>query len=228
MPDLATDDRLGFVLAAGGSAQRFGGPVPKTLVDLAGRPVWTHSRETIRATFPDAVIVAVVPEDNRERFDDVDAVVTGGTTRADSVDRGLKELRRFGVVWAGVHDAARPLVTAGDLIAVVAAAKRFGAAILTTPVVATVKRTDGDRVTETIDRATLRLALTPQVARLDWLLQPLSDSDRPPTDESQRLERAGRIVHTVDGDPENLKITTASDLIVAEAILAARSQSGEP
>lgn len=228
MPDLATDDRLGFVLAAGGSGQRFGGPVPKTLVDLAGRPVWTHSRETIRATFPDAVIVAVVPEDNRERFDDVDAVVTGGSTRADSVDRGLKELRRFGVVWAGVHDAARPLVTAGDLIAVVAAAKRFGAAILTTPVVATVKRTDGDRVTETIDRATLRLALTPQVARLDWLLQPLSDSDRPPTDESQRLERAGRIVHTVDGDPENLKITTASDLIVAEAILAARSQSGEP
>ena len=107
----------------------------------------------------------------------------------------------------------------------VAAALKSGAAILTAPVIATVKQVTDGEVTGTIDRDLLRMALTPQVARLDWLLSASTQSSVSATDESQGLERAGRPVTAVAGDATNVKITTTSDLIVAEALLAARHRA---
>src|SRR6185369_2894557 len=89
-------------------------------------------------------------------------VVPGGATRADSVRRGLLAIRSATAEIVAVHDGVRPFVTAEEIERVVSAARESGAAILTAPVVDTIKEVDGDCVVRTIDRKKLRHALTPQ------------------------------------------------------------------
>jgi 2-C-methyl-D-erythritol 4-phosphate cytidylyltransferase/2-C-methyl-D-erythritol 2,4-cyclodiphosphate synthase len=114
-----------------------------------------------------------------------------------------------------VHDAARPFVDARLVSAVLDAARQHGAAVPAVAARDTVKRDDGTGfVAETLDRATLRLAQTPQGARRDWMLEALRlavASGRDVTDEAQALEHAGRRVAFVPGDPANVKITTPRD-----------------
>jgi len=114
-----------------------------------------------------------------------------------------------------VHDAARPFVDPALVAAVLAAARLHGAAVPAVAARDTVKRDDGTGfVAETLDRAPLRLAQTPQGARRDWMLEALRlavVSGVESTDEAQALERAGRRVALVPGDPANLKITTPDD-----------------
>lgn len=242
--DAGDRSQVGFVIAAGGSGTRFGGPVPKTRVNLNGKPVWRWSCDRIRRTFPGSPIVVVVPDGDEAYFtsdsDDVAAthavdawtIVAGGDSRAGSVRNGLDALARLASVpqWVAVHDAARALVSAADLRSVVDAAALHGAAILAAPVTSTVKRVSThpdaadpsrtvERITETIDRGSLRLAQTPQVARLDWLLDAfVRPAAAASTDEASALEHAGYEVAVVPGSPLNFKITTAADLLLAEAL----------
>jgi 2-C-methyl-D-erythritol 4-phosphate cytidylyltransferase/2-C-methyl-D-erythritol 2,4-cyclodiphosphate synthase len=114
-----------------------------------------------------------------------------------------------------VHDGVRPFVDPALVAAVLDAVRRHGAAVPALPARDTVKRDDGAGfVAETLDRAPLRLAQTPQGARRDWMLEALRlavASGREVTDEAQALERAGRRVALVPGDPANVKITTPAD-----------------
>jgi len=114
-----------------------------------------------------------------------------------------------------VHDAARPFVDPTLVAAVLSAVRLHGAAVPALAARDTIKRDDGTGfVAETLDRETLRLAQTPQGARRDWMLEALRlavASGVEATDEAQALERAGRRVALVPGDPANLKITTPDD-----------------
>jgi 2-C-methyl-D-erythritol 4-phosphate cytidylyltransferase len=121
-----------------------------------------------------------------------------------------------------VHDGVRPFVTVEEIDAVVAAAQTGGAAILVAPVTDTIKQIDDGRVVKTLDRSGLRRALTPQCFRYELLrdaYQAADVTDPSVTDESVLVEKLGVPVSFVEGSPRNIKVTTAEDLLIAEAIL---------
>ena len=121
-----------------------------------------------------------------------------------------------------VHDGVRPFVTVEEIDATIAAAQTDGAAILVAPVTDTIKRVNDQRIMETLDRGGLRLSLTPQCFRYDLLrhaYQAADVTDPSVTDESVLVEQIGHTVSIVEGSTRNIKITTAEDLAIAEAIL---------
>jgi 2-C-methyl-D-erythritol 4-phosphate cytidylyltransferase len=123
-----------------------------------------------------------------------------------------------------VHDGVRPFVTVDEINSTVQAAKADGAAILVAPVTDTIKEVTGASVLKTLDRGTLRRALTPQCFRYELLREAYEHADvNDPslTDESTLVEQLGRPVSIVEGSARNIKITTVEDLAIAEAILGA-------
>jgi 2-C-methyl-D-erythritol 4-phosphate cytidylyltransferase len=222
--------RLGAVLVAAGSSSRMGG-VDKTLAVLAGQPVVAYSLGLL-AGCPLIDCVAVVCNDeNRETVSrlathhrpDCDIrLAPGGPRRRDSVMNGLLALPSD-VEWVLVHDAARPLVTFDLVVAALAGAQETGAAVCALEVTDTIKLVDDDHlVVETPPRSQLWAAQTPQVFRTDLLREAHLRTDEDASDDAWLVEQAGVRVRVVAGSPENLKITRPADLVLAEALLAAR------
>ena len=151
-------------------------------------------------------------------------IVLGGRDREESVYRAALEADPR-TEFLAVQDGARPLVTPELIDAVVTAAFRCNAAAPAVPVRDTIKRREGDRVTETVNRERLAAVQTPQVFEASLLkaaLQSAMEAGAALTDDCSAVERLGKIVYLVEGDPENLKITTPLDLVLAEAILEDR------
>jgi len=151
-------------------------------------------------------------------------VVPGGATRADSVKRGLLAIRSATAEIVAVHDGVRPFVTSDEISRTVAAARSDGAAILVAPVTDTIKQVSDEQVVQTLDRSSLRRALTPQCFRYDLLrdaYQQADVNDPSLTDESALVEQLGKPVSIVEGSARNIKITTVEDLAIAEGFLAA-------
>ena len=205
----------------------------KPFVSLAGRPVWVRSAELFWSR-PDVTQVYVVldPEDRDEflgRFGHLIAfanatLVNGGAERFESVANALSAIDDD-ADFVAVHDAVRPLTPASRIDAVFAAAAEHGAALLGMPVADTLKRVDPatNGVTDTVPRAGLWYAQTPQVFRRDWLTDAYgkrNELSAAITDDAQLLEACGRSVVVVTGSPTNFKITTRDDLAHAAALLA--------
>jgi 2-C-methyl-D-erythritol 4-phosphate cytidylyltransferase len=149
------------------------------------------------------------------------ARVAGGKERQDSMQMGLAALPGD-IEFVAVHDAARCLVSAPDLRAVVAAARESGAALLGERARDTIKRVAEGRVIETPDRSSLWAAQTPQVIRRDWLEAAMENAlkeGRRGTDDAQLVEWLGHPVVMVEATHPNPKITRPEDLLLAEAIL---------
>jgi 2-C-methyl-D-erythritol 4-phosphate cytidylyltransferase len=207
-----------------------GGQRPKAFLPLAGRPLLLRAAEAFEATPEvDAIVAVVPPSDQREALEllaslrKVTAVVPGGATRQDSVRAGLAALPAGfdGIVL--VHDAARALVLPALISSVARAAAETGAAIPVLPLVDTIKRVRDGLLQETLDRAELAAAQTPQGVRRALLEEALDRAARDGvtlTDEAMAVERLGRPVAAVTGSPRNLKITTPHDLRFAEMLLA--------
>lgn len=224
--------RVGVILVAAGKSSRFGDAnYKKPFAPLAGRPVWLHSAERfIDRDDVKQVVVVVAPEDKesfREKFGANLAfmgitLAEGGAERADSVRNGLAKLEA-GIDLVAIHDAARPCLAPEWIDRVFAAGAKTGAAILATPVVATLKRVGPDHVIiETVDRAGLWEAQTPQVFARDLLERAFAAAAvRPATDEAALVEASGHPVTVVPGSPINLKITSREDLRLAEQALKA-------
>lgn len=224
------------VLAAGGSGSRMGTALPKQFMPLAGVPILLHSLRTLeRARSVDAVIL-VVPASDRQRvlaevierygIKKVRKVVAGGETRQQSVYRGLKETDPADEIVV-VHDAARPLVTEDLIERSVEEARKTGGAIVAVPMKDTPKQVGpAGLIKRTMDRSELWLAQTPQTFRRAVLLEAYDKAEverLQATDDATLVERLGHAVGIIPGSWENLKITTTDDLVIAEAILAARA-----
>jgi len=220
------------ILLAAGRGERFGPDRDKILAPLAGRPLVLHSLLRFQAHPEVDEIVLVCPpgEDLPWRqfmLRDVHApklraTVPGGERRQDSVRAGLAAASPE-AEWLLIHDAARPLVPAGLIAAVLGAARAHGAALPLLPVTDTVKRKDGARVGETLPRESLGLAQTPQAFRAALYREALEAADRDgvaATDDVALVERLGRPVAWVEGAPQNLKVTTADDLAYLEWLMA--------
>ncbi|MEO0531227.1 MAG: 2-C-methyl-D-erythritol 4-phosphate cytidylyltransferase [Planctomycetota bacterium] len=222
-----------LVLAAGRST-RFGGEERKPFVSLGGRAVWKHSVEMF-AHRPDVcqTLLVVSPDDVEAFRSDSDAnlehlgvdLCEGGKERADSVRAGLAALSEE-ATHVAIHDAARPLVTTEEIDAVFAAAIESHAAILAAPVTSTLKRVADGVITDTVSRANLWAAQTPQVFEVTRFREAIAAAgDAAVTDDAQLFERLGKPVTVVEAPSQNLKITTQDDLTMAAAILATRQQS---
>lgn len=226
--------QVAAIVVAAGRGHRFGSSENKVLLPLGGIPIWVRAIEALRSSpWIGSIVLVVQPRDRaaiEAKASELGAaVVDGGKERFESVRAGLHWLTtakdRSG--WIAVHDAARPLVSRHDVDAVITAAVNHHAAVLATPVRATLKRgRDDGRGATTVDRTDLWEALTPQVFSADILHNAYDrHRGRPATDDAELVERAGIPVCLVPGSAENLKITCAEDLQIAEAILLGRTSS---
>ncbi|HEX5368471.1 MAG TPA: 2-C-methyl-D-erythritol 4-phosphate cytidylyltransferase [Dehalococcoidia bacterium] len=218
--------RTGAIVVAAGSSQRMGG-ADKLLLALGGRPVLAHSLATFAAHPRIDALAVVVSEANEApiralatQYAPTAQVVLGGPRRRDSVLNGLEALPDCDYVL--VHDGARPLVKPELVDAALDGAIESGASLCAVPVSDTVKRADdAGFVRGTISRQGLWLAQTPQAFRRDTLRRAHASSDIDVTDDCALVELLGEPVRVVMGSQRNLKITTAADLALAEALLAA-------
>jgi 2-C-methyl-D-erythritol 4-phosphate cytidylyltransferase len=213
-----------LIVPAAGTGRRLGRLEPKALAPLAGRPMIDWTLDALASGGCARAVVAVPPGRERDFAAVVGSradVVAGGDTRASSVRLALRFLDPGDGDLVCIHDAARPLVSAAEARAVLAAAENGGAAIAATPVVDTVKRIRADRIVGTVDRSDLVAAGTPQVFRAGLLRRAL-EADAEATDEATLLEGLGVAVAVVEVSRLGFKITTAEDLELAEALLRQR------
>ena len=223
-----------IVLAAGRSTRMGGGP-NKQFIELLGKPIIWYSLTAFELCGAvDAVILVRRPDYAQEAeqivhkfsFHKVTAVTDGGAERQNSVWNGLEKCDPATEIVA-VHDGARPLVTAALIQSTVASARSFGTGIAATKVVDTIKEAEEDKtVVRTVDRTKLWAVQTPQTVRLPLLREAYTKifaEKAIVTDEAAAVESLGQKVHLVETPFLNLKITTSSDLAIAEALLRVRS-----
>jgi 2-C-methyl-D-erythritol 4-phosphate cytidylyltransferase/2-C-methyl-D-erythritol 2,4-cyclodiphosphate synthase len=209
------------IIAAGGIGRRVGAAVPKQLLKIGDRTLLERSVEAFR-THPAItdVIVALPPSLMAEPPAGLQGarLVEGGVRRQDSVANAFDILPDSTDVIL-VHDAARPFVAADVITRTIEGAVAHGAAIAAVPVSDTVKRVETERrlIVETVPRETVFLAQTPQAFRRNVLRDAVAAgrSGIDATDEAMLAERAGHAVHIVQGDPANIKITSAADVSAA-------------
>jgi len=217
------------LLVAAGAGARLGIDRPKAFAELAGRPLLAESLDRLdRCPWVDAIVVAAPPGweepvillSEELAASKVVACVTGGATRAESVRLALGEVVDEALVVL-VHDAARPLVDDAVVERVLGPlAEGYDGVVPALPVPDTLKRIEGQRVVETVPRADLAAAQTPQAFVAGSLRRAYAGDLPDATDCASLVERAGGRVAVVDGDPRLVKVTNAADLALVESLLA--------
>lgn len=215
------------LIVAGGSGRRFGGELPKQYHDLLGRPVLRRTVEAFLAHPGVNGVRVVIDPACRDLYDqavvglDLPEPVAGGASRQDSVRNGLESLAREAPGRVLIHDAARPLVDADTISAVIAALDDHAGAIAAVPVADTLKRGADGLVGATVDRNGLWRAQTPQGFRFAEILAAHhAAAGLELTDDAAVAERAGLPVALVPSREENFKVTTQDDLIRAAQALS--------
>jgi 2-C-methyl-D-erythritol 4-phosphate cytidylyltransferase len=224
---------ISILVPAAGCGARAGLGANKILAPLCGRPLLSHTLESLLTCACDELLVAARAEEFervREAAGELSVrlqLVEGGATRQDSVENMARAAMGDFVL---VHDAARPLVSADLITRVCEAAFRTGAAIAALPATDTVKRAilreDGAFIAETLPREAVWLAQTPQVFKRELLLRALHAAARDGfagTDCASLVERLEHPVALVRGETRNLKVTYADDLARAEQILSEKA-----
>ena len=217
----------GAVIVAAGTASRMGG-IDKVMAELEGEPMILRTVRTFQTCEAIREIIIVTREDLIipimglcAGLEKVKAVVVGGSSRQESVERGLNALSDK-VKLVAVQDGARPLITHAVIDRTVRAAHSYGAAAPAIPVKDTIKVVSGGVVSSTPDRKTLQAVQTPQVFDLDMLrgsLKKAKADGAEVTDDCSAVELMGMSVKVMVGDERNLKITTPMDLRIAEMLL---------
>lgn len=215
------------IIVAAGRGRRMGFK-NKAFLMLRDKPVLYYSVLPFeKSDLVDEIILAVSKEKvnsakkivDKYGFKKVKKVVAGGYERQDSVHNALESIAEAGYVL--IHDAARPLVSEELIQDVMKAAQKFGAAVPACPVADTIKR--GKKfVEETLARESLWIVQTPQAFTYEMVKKAYETARRNRycgTDDSSLIERFGYEIKIVEGYPENIKITTPSDLIISEALL---------
>ena len=233
------------IIAAGGRGQRLGAAQPKQLLEIGGRAILERSVTAFLAhPDVDAVVVALpadlaaAPPDYLRSPSSSGTqqkplrIVAGGERRQDSVANAFAVVAPHSDVIV-IHDAARPFASADLIARTIVAAAETGAALAAVQSRDTVKQASISTapgaqerilVRETLSRDTIYLAQTPQAFRRDVLASALAVT-ADATDEASLAEQAGHAVRIVDGETANIKITTAADLALAQAIAAASANA---
>jgi len=216
------------LIAAAGTGERLGIDRPKAFAVLAGRPLLAESLDRLdRCPWVDAIVVAAPPGWEEPvillaeelAVTKVVSCVTGGATRAESVQAALADVSEDALVVL-VHDAARPLVDDTVVERVLKPlAEGYDGVVPALPIPDTVKRVEGRDVVETLVRDELFRAQTPQAFLASTLRRAYVGELAEATDCASLVERAGGRVAVVEGDPRLLKVTTPEDLALVESWL---------
>ena len=217
------------IIVAGGKGLRMGGEVPKQYLPVGGVPILMRTLQTFHEADEDMDIILVLPKDQQEyweqlcveyRFSVPHRLTVGGETRFHSVQNGLALVPDDAEGVVGVHDGVRPFVSKEVIRRCYDAAQEQGAVVPVVPVVETVRQLlpEGDSLT--VDRNLYRLVQTPQVFHIALLKEAYRQPYRPEfTDDASVVEELGHRVALVDGNRENIKITTPSDIQYAEFLI---------
>ncbi len=211
-----------LILVAGGKGLRMGGDIPKQFLPIEGKPILMHTIEAFRKAIKDISIVLVLPVLQQDYwhklckeydFHSPELIANGGETRFHSVKNGLSLLPEVADAVVGVHDGVRPFVSAGTIQRCYAAAAEGKAVVPVVPVVETIRQILPDGKSMTRPRDEYRLVQTPQTFPLALLKeayrQPYSEAF---TDDASVVEAMDKEILMVEGNRENIKITTQSDL----------------
>ena len=217
----------GAVIVAAGNASRMGG-IDKVMAELDGEPMICRTvrafqiapaiREIVIVTRPD--LIEPITQLCKD-YDKVTTVTAGGSSRQESVEKGLAALSSK-VKLAAIQDGARPLISQEVIERTVRAAHTYGAAAPGIPVKDTIKQVEGHVIANTPDRSKLQAVQTPQVFDYDLLrgaLQKAKDDKAELTDDCSAVERLKMSVVMVEGDERNIKVTTPMDLKIAQMLL---------
>ena len=214
------------IIVAGGSGTRMKSEIPKQFIELNGRPILMHTIDRFYSWDDKIQIRLVLPDEQinfwkdlcrKHNFSVSHDICRGGITRFHSVKNGLAGLSNDGLI--AIHDGVRPLVDMDTINNCFKAAEEYGAAIPVIPVLETIRKTDGE-FSYTVDRNTFKLVQTPQVFDASLLIEAYNQEyDESFTDDASLIESTGKLVILVDGNRENIKITTPSDLKIAQAFL---------
>lgn len=234
------------IIVAGGKGLRMGSDLPKQFLPIGGRPVLMHTMEAFERAIPGIRIVLVLPIDQQAYWHELcqqhhftlpHRIADGGETRFHSVKNGLMTLigpaepiSPIENCLVAVHDGVRPFVSEDVIRRCFDAARTHGAAIPVVPVVETLRQIPSshsdseeseERPSATVDRSLFRLVQTPQVFQLPLLLQAYEQPYRDTfTDDASVVEALGHPITLVEGNRENIKITTPFDLTIASALLS--------
>lgn len=218
-----------IIIVAGGKGLRMGGEIPKQFMEIGGEPVLMHTIKRFREYSETLNIILVLPHDQQEywhmlceqhHFNVAHQVVDGGETRFDSSKNGLNAIPddEEGVV--GIHDGVRPFVSVDVIDRCFETARDEYACIPVLPVTDTIRYVDQHGGGKNVMRSDYRVVQTPQTFDISLLKQafqrPYQENF---TDDASVVEALGCQVQMVEGNRENIKITTPFDLIIAEALL---------
>ena len=216
------------VLAAAGRGERLGSDRPKAFARLGGRPLLAEPLERLESSdWIERIVIAAPPGWEEPSIlvaeeiaaTKVSSAVTGGATRSESVRLALEDVPADAAVIL-VHDAARPLLPEAVVERVLAPlSEGWDGVVPALPVADTVKRVEGERVLETLQREDLVAVQTPQAFLADVLRRAVSGDVSKATDCASLVEAGGGRVKWVEGDPRLLKVTDADDLALVESWL---------
>lgn len=214
------------LIVAGGTGSRMGFPVPKQFLELAGKPMLFHTMERFLEFDPEIALILVLPERQfgtwknlceKFRFNPSVVLAKGGKTRFQSVKNGLDQIKGEGIVF--IHDGVRPLVSRSTLGNCLKTAVEKGNALPVSPVVESIRKITGND-SQHVDRNQYRLVQTPQTFQLERIKKAYQQAESDYfTDDASVCEAAGEKINLVEGNPENIKITTPADLRIAKALL---------
>ena len=223
--------KLTVIIVAGGKGLRMGGDLPKQFIPLQGKPVLMHTVETFYKWDSSACIIIVIPEEHESywkmlckelNFTVPHRIVYGGETRFQSVLNGLREAEDEGLI--AVHDGVRPFVSQEVISSCFKVAKFFGTAIPVIPMIESVREITGRKKgdifegsfvgeSRPLNRSRLCIVQTPQVFKSEILRKAYEQPyDRFFTDDASLVEASGHPIRLVEGNRENIKITTPMDL----------------
>lgn len=216
-----------FVLiVAGGSGTRMGTDIPKQFLEICGKPILMHTIQVFYDFDPECELILVLPEEQQEywaglclkhSFTLPHRIVSGGENRFNSVKNGLNLIDGEGIVF--IHDGVRPLVSRLTIERCFHMAKKNGNAIPVLRVNESLRKQKGNQ-SVSVDRTLYLSVQTPQTFQSDQIIRAFEqDFDPAFTDDASVVEKAGFPIFMVEGNRENIKITTPEDLIIAEAFM---------
>ncbi len=217
------------LIVAGGKGTRIKSDVSKQFIELNGKPIILHTIEAFLKYSSDLSIILVLPKEDfktweviceKFNFNKTIILQKGGDTRFQSVKNGLDKIDGEGLV--AIHDGVRPLVSADLIGASFRLAAVHGSAVASVRLKESIRMTDQDN-TKAVDRSKFRIIQTPQTFELQLIKKAYQiKEDQNLTDDASVAEKSGHVISLFEGSYENIKITTAEDLIVAEALMKSR------
>ncbi len=223
-----------IIIVAGGKGMRMGADTPKQFLSIGGKPILMRTIERFHEYNPELGIILVLPQSQQEywkqlctehNFEVNHTIVNGGDTRFESSRNGLAAIPDEEIGVAGIHDGVRPFASKEVIENCFETARDDFAAIPVLPVTDTIRYVDKQGGGKNVMRSDYRVVQTPQVFDIQLLKQAYNtDYQESFTDDASVVESLGCQATMVEGNRENIKITTPFDIIIAEALLKSQQK----